>query len=106
MNTSAMPETADRIITLINRHIAMFDDFSEVYLFGSVLDNSGRFAEDVDLLLVYTELTDALIGAAKLIRKTLSQQIGKPIDLTILSFAEEQEVHFLDRLNARYYRIK
>lgn len=106
MNTSAMSETACRTITLIKQHAVLFDAFSEVYLFGSVLDNNRRFAEDVDLLLLYTELTDALIDSAKLIRTTLGQQIGKPIDLTILSFAEEQEVHFVDRLNARYYRIK
>lgn len=106
MNTSAMSETACRTITLIKQHAVLFDAFSEVYLLGSVLDNNRRFAEDVDLLLLYTELTDALIDSAKLIRTTLGQQIGKPIDLTILSFAEEQEVHFVDRLNARYYRIK
>lgn len=106
MHTSVMPETARRIITLIKQHAVLFDAFSEVYLFGSVLDNSGRFPEDVDILLVYSELTDTLIGAAKLIRTTLGQQIEMPIDLTILSFAEEQEVHFLDRLNGQYYRIK
>lgn len=106
MNTFPVSEIADNIITLIKQHVSLFDDFVNVYLFGSVLDNKNNDPKDVDLLLIYAAQSDTLVSAVEIIRSTLWNESGMPIDLTVLSIAEEQEVHFIKRLNSLCLKVK
>lgn len=106
MNTFLVSEAADNIITILKQQLSLFRDFSDVYLFGSVLSNPNTTPQDIDILLVYPALPDTLLGTVKVIRSVLEEECRMPVDLTVLSLAEEKDVHFLDRLNSKFYRIK
>ena len=106
MNTFQVSETADRIISLLNHNLSLFDDFENVYLFGSVLKKTNKLPEDIDILLVYIEQSETLLSALETIRSTLRECSGMKIDLTVLSYAEEQGTCFLNRLNSSYIKVK
>ena len=94
-----------KIITLLMENISFFEKFDKVYLFGSVLDNTS-FSNDVDILLIYTSYSDAIKQETNRILHSLESIIGLPVDLTILSTVEEQEVQFLSRISPRCLRLK
>ena len=106
MNTFPETEPAGNICSLIKQQMPLFDDFREVYLFGSVLDAKNNAPTDVDLLLIYTTISVNILESVKEIRSTLEPQCGLPIDLTVLSVTEEQDIRFLDRLKFSYFKIK
>ena len=106
MNIFPEKETADSIISLIKQKMPLFESFEEVYLFGSILDSKNIAPTDIDLLLIYTKHSDNILRNVKEIRSTLEAQCGLPLDLTVLSVTEEQDVHFLDRLKSLYFKIK
>lgn len=106
MNTFQVSETADKIISLLNHNLSLFDGFVNVYLFGSVLKKTNKIPEDIDILLIYTEQSETLLSSLETIRSILSDCSGMRIDLTVLSYVEEQEVCFLDRLNSCYIKVK
>lgn len=93
------------IVTLICDNIALFDLFDAVYLFGSVLDGT-KIPNDVDVLLIYSTYSDAIIEESRRILQSLECLIGIPVDLTVLSVEEENDTHFLNRISLRYLRLK
>ena len=93
------------IVALIREKIALFDKFDAVYLFGSVLDEN-KFSNDVDMLIIYASYSDIIKQETNFILHSLENLIGLPIDLTVLSVAEEQDTHFLSRISQRYLRLK
>ncbi len=103
MNTLTPSE--NNIITLLRECISLFSSFKCVYLFGSVLI-PGKINNDIDILLIYEEYSDALLDSAETISNTLEQQLGSYIDLTILSEQEEIDTGFLLKLKNRYLKIK
>lgn len=93
------------IVTLIRDNIALFTLFDAVYLFGSVLDGT-KIPNDVDVLLIYSAYSDAIIEEAKRVLYYLEYLIGIPVDLTVLSVEEEKETQFLNRISLRYLKLK
>ena len=93
------------ILELIEKHIFMFDRFSEVYLFGSSIIQE-ETSNDVDLLLIYEVYSDDLLTECKRIRTELENSSGMPIDITALSRKETVETNFLKRLNYKYIQVK
>lgn len=93
------------IVTLIRDNIALFALFDAVYLFGSVLDGT-KIPNDVDVLLIYSAYSDAIIEEAKRVLYYLEYLIGIPVDLTVLSVEEEKETQFLNRISLRYLKLK
>lgn len=95
----------NNIVTRIRENVALFNLFDEVYLFGSVLDST-KTPNDVDVLLIYSEYSDAIIEESRRILQFLECIIGIPVDLTVLSVEEENDTHFLNRISLRYLRLK
>lgn len=93
------------IVTLIRENIALFDLFDGVYLFGSVLDGT-KIPNDVDILLIYSAYSDAIIEETKQISYLLEGLTGLAVDLTVLSVEEEKETRFLNRISLRYLKLK
>lgn len=93
------------IVTLICENIALFDLFDEVYLFGSVLDGT-KIPNDVDVLLIYSAYSDAIIEEAKRISHSLESLIGSVIDLTVLSVEEERGTRFLKKIALQCMKLK
>ncbi len=93
------------IVTLIRDNIALFGLFDAVYLFGSVLDGTPN-PNDVDVLLIYSAYSDAIIEETKQISHSLEGLIGLAIDLTVLSMEEERDTQFLDRISPRCLKLK
>ncbi len=93
------------IVTAIRENVALFDLFDGVYLFGSVLDGT-KIPNDVDVLLIYSAYSDAIIEESRRILQSLECLIGIPVDLTVLSVEEENDTHFLNRISLRYLRLK
>lgn len=92
-------------LNLIMHNINLFDSFSSVYLFGSIL-HSEKSHHDIDILLIYSIYSEQLIEDANKIFCTLNDESELPVDLTVLSVAEEKETKFLKKQNLNYLKIK
>ena len=103
MNTST--KLSRNIPELVRKHIALFDSFDHVYLFGSALNND-IFYNDIDLLIIYAEYSDKINNDLKLISEELEKASGAPIDLTVLSVEEEKETAFLEKINFHCLKLK
>ena len=68
-------------------------------MFGSVLE-SNSIPNDIDILLIYDEYTDAVKDSSNRLKNILETEFELPVDLTMLSDNEEKEVGFLDRVMA------
>ncbi|MCI6034212.1 hypothetical protein [Fusobacterium varium] len=95
----------DDIVKLIRESLKLFDNFEHIYIFGSVL-NSDKVPNDIDILLLYSTCSAELIKKIDEICSTLKMLSGQTIDLTVLSFEEEKQTDFLNRLNSMYIKIK
>lgn len=94
----------EKIVLLIKLHTHLFDDFENVYLFGSILDK--KFPNNINILLIYSKFSDNLIYSTNNISNELQKILNFPIDLTVLSSEELKEVKFLDKIKLKYTRIK
>lgn len=103
MNT--LTPSQNNVVTLLKEHISLFPSFKYVYLFGSVL-TPGAINNDIDILLIYVDFSDALLTDMKLISDTLEEKLGLCIDLTVLSEQEVNETNFISKLKNQYLRIK
>ncbi|AOO64227.1 nucleotidyltransferase domain-containing protein [Sulfurospirillum halorespirans] len=95
----------NRIIYLISKHIDIFELFTEVYIFGSVVKNN-KFPNDIDLLLVYRIYSEEIEGKKNMIEQFLKNLFELEIDITILSEKELEQTKFLEKLDSVYERIK
>lgn len=93
------------IANYIRQHISLFKSFSNVYLFGSILNNSA-IPNDIDILLIYSEYCYKTEHDAIIISSVLEKEFGLSVDLTILSINEEKETRFINRLNSLYLKLK
>ncbi len=94
-----------KVQNTILQHLNIFHFFNEVYLFGSSLNNS-KYANDIDLLLVYKKYSEQIEHEKKTINSKLENLFRTNIDMTILSEQELEQTKFLERLNYPYKRLK
>lgn len=95
----------NKIIHLISKHINIFELFTEVYIFGSIVKNS-KFPNDIDLLLVYEKYTKEIENQKNKIDEFLKTLSNLAIDITLLSERELTETRFLEKLNFLYIKLK
>lgn len=95
----------NKIYYIFIRYQPLFDSFSNIYLFGSIL-SLNKILNDVDILLVYDELTNKILCDSEEIRSILYKDIGIQVDMTILSQNEFEETNFLYRLRGKYLKLK
>ena len=95
----------NNIKEIIKQHIELFDDFDQIYLFGSILDEN-KTPNDIDLLLIYSAYSLKILNDLNTIRFVLENEINLPLDLTVISVEEEKEMRFLDKLNFKYLKLK
>ena len=89
----------NNFVEMVKKHVASLLDVKNVYVFGSVLD-SGKTPNDIDILIIYFEYTNATQMEIENFVKKLEAEINLPIDITALSCEEEREVHFLNRIKS------
>lgn len=94
------------IIKFVRNNLEMFNSFSRVYLFGSVLYKDFDRFNDIDLLVIYSNSTRKIFDNIKQINNGMSSQFSTPIDLTVLSEKEEKQVNFLKKVEPFYIRLK
>jgi len=93
------------ILELIQKHVALFEQFEHVYLFGSgAIPNIVH--NDIDILIVYAKYSDNTKNTLRIIKDELEKASGLPIDLTALSIQEERNVAFLEKIKPNYVIIK
>ena len=93
------------MINLLIKNIHIFDFFSEVYVFGSILKNVD-LPNDIDLLLVYDKYSEHIYSEEDNVFLAVKKLIGLRADLTILSRKELLQTKFLKNLKFSYKKIK
>lgn len=93
------------ILGLIKEHIALFDPFKYVYLFGSVIYPNIPH-NDIDILIIYAKYSDKIENTLQVISDELGKASGLLVDLTALSVEEERDIAFLERIKPHYIKIK
>ena len=97
--------TLNNIVKLIIDNIELFDEYDKLYLFGSILE-SDKHSNDIDILLLYSVFPAKMQENIIQIYKYLEGMSGYPLDITVLSFEEEKDTKFIDRLNHKYFCVK
>jgi predicted nucleotidyltransferase len=95
----------NKLFKIISDHIDIFNSFTEVYLFGSVIQ-SNKEPNDVDLLLVYEKYSDEILDAKNMIESFLKNLLVLNIDATILSEQELEQTGFIEKIAFTYKRLK
>ena len=93
------------IIERVRKHIAQFDSFKHVFLFGSALELK-IINNDIDILIIYTEYSNKLGNDLILFTNELEKELGMFVDITSLSVEEEKETKFLDRIKSHCLKLK
>lgn len=105
LSLDTLMELKNSVTKYIKQNISDFQSFDNIYLFGSILDNSA-IPNDIDILLLYSEYSEKINLDSAILSSILENKFGLPIDLTILSINEEKETMFLSRLNSLYLKLK
>jgi len=92
-------------LNLIKQNITLFEPFDNIFLFGSIL-NPVKNSHDIDILLLYSNYSEQLIENVNHIYNILNKISKLPVDLTVLSFAEEKELKFLKKQKSYYLKVK
>lgn len=92
-------------LNLIRQNINLFEQFNNVFLFGSVLYSRENY-HDIDILLIYSVYSEQLLKNVNYIYNILNNKSKVPVDLTVLSVVEEKELQFLKKQNSNYLKIK
>lgn len=87
------------LIEIVRKYIPLLCEVENVYLFGSVL-NVDKMPNDIDILIIYLEYTNAMYQRVKEFAAKVENTSGLKVDLTMLSIEEEKEVRFLGRINS------
>ncbi len=93
------------IINKLKDNIEIFGQFTEVYLFGSAL-NFRMKPNDVDILLIYDKISNELIQSINKILIKIEKITGIQAHITAMSYSELNETKFLNKLNAKYVKLK
>ncbi|MCC0704839.1 MULTISPECIES: hypothetical protein [unclassified Clostridioides] len=64
--------------------------------------NPSKFSNDIDLLLLYSTFSSNLVEKEIQISEFLEKISRYHLDITALSFEEEKDINFIDRLNYNY----
>lgn len=105
MNMLINSNIANDISKHIRQNMYLFSSFKNVYLFGSILDDS-KFSNDIDLLLIYSSYSNRIIDDLNQISSILETMYRLPIDFTVLSIEEEKDIEFLKRIYPKYIKLK
>ena len=97
-------ELNNTILQKLKKEANIYETFNEVYIYGSILKK--RQANDIDILIIYTNYSYKLKKDLKSFERVLVQLINLPIDITALSKSEEHDVKFIKRLNNHYIVLK
>ena len=89
----------------IRQNIYLFSLFENVYLFGSILDDS-KFSNDIDLLLIYSSYSNRILDDLNQISSVLETMYRLPVDFTVLRIEEEKDIEFLRRIYPKYIKLK
>lgn len=89
----------------IRQNIYLFSSFENVYLFGSILDDS-KCSNDIDLLLIYSSYSNRILDDLNQISSVLETMYRLPVDFTVLSIEEEKDIEFLRRIYPKYIKLK
>lgn len=89
----------------IRQNIYLFSLFENVYLFGSILDDS-KFSNDIDLLLIYSSYSNRILDDLNQISSVLETMYRLPVDFTVLSIEEEKDIEFLRKIYPKYIKLK
>lgn len=103
--TDISMKSKNSILELIEAHIALFESFKHVYLFGSVI-NPNLIHNDIDILVIYAKYSHEIENSLQMISDELGKVCNLPIDLTALSVEEEQDTAFLKKIGSSYLKIK
>ena len=103
MDLSGKLKKVNAIVNILLDNINLFDCFNHVYLFGSAIKSNSP--NDIDLLLVYNELSDVIISSMHSIRNTIEEKYSLFPDLTVLSYKELSSTIFLNKIST-YIKIK
>lgn len=93
------------VINIIYEQIDLFASFEKIYLFGSILHSNG-YINDIDILLLYEKFSTSILININFVEMYIEQKIQYPVDITVLSFEEEKETKFIDKLNKKYICLK
>ena len=105
MNMMINSNMAYDISKHIRQNIYLFSLFENVYLFGSILDDS-KFSNDIDLLLIYSSYSNRILDDLNQISSVLETMYRLPVDFTVLSIEEEKDIEFLRRIYPKYIKLK
>ena len=94
----------NHIIDLLFKNIQIFQFFTRVYVFGSVVKNNIT-PNDVDLLLVYDKYSNEIQSEKDYICSFLEKIFDFHLDLTVLSEKELFQTKFLEKI-CIYERLK
>lgn len=92
-------------VNLLSKHISIFELFTKVYLFGSVI-KSNKEPNDIDLLLIYQKYSEDIFGAKNAIESFLNKLFDLGIDITILSEKELEQTGFMEKIASSCKRLK
>lgn len=87
------------LIKIVKKHLTLLNDVEHVYLFGSVLVSNDK-VNDIDVFIVYSEYNDVMQKQINEFKKSIENESEIPVDLTILSFIEEKQVCFLEKVKS------
>ncbi|MGP1505540.1 MAG: nucleotidyltransferase domain-containing protein [Eggerthia catenaformis] len=93
------------VINFIKKNTKQFCEFEKVYIFGSIL-RKDKYSNDIDILLLYSDFSFDIQRNINIIKAFIEQKTFYPVDITALSFEEEKEIGFIDKLDKRYVCIK
>lgn len=65
-------KSKNSILELIQEHVALFDPFEHVYLFGSGIDPN-IVHNDIDILIIYTKYSDNIQNMLRVIKDKLEK---------------------------------
>lgn len=88
-----------KLLEMVKKHVPLLNDVEQVYVFGSSL-NPNRIPNDIDVLILYSEYSSTIQHQIKEFERQLANESKLPVDLTILSFEEENQVEFLEKVRA------
>ena len=87
------------IIDLIKKYLYLLKNVEQVYVFGSVLEQN-KIPRDIDVLIIYSEYSNEIQWQIKEFEMKLANKTKMLVDLTLLSFEEERQVCFLEKIKA------
>ena len=105
MNMLINSNIANDISKHIRQNIYLFSSFENVYLLGSILDDS-KLSNDIDLLLIYSSYSNRILDDLNQISSVLETMYRLPVDFTVLSIEEEKDIEFLKRIYPKYMKLK